>query len=175
MNYSDHEDSGSAASMSDAHDSSSTIEAKGRKNPKDVGVYTYLKILNTLLYVATLFLAINYYTNSKYTSKFVYYAFFGLLVTRPILIAFYSLVVILIEGVRRSSRVSKPWKPQKNHSDSDKKRASDLSESQEASEGDESESGDNSEYRDHFYDDADLKPHYPAKQQIYQHAVGQSQ
>ena len=63
--------------------------------------------------VATLFLAINYYTNSKYTSKFVYYAFLGLLLIRPILIVLYSLIAILIEAVRRQSDVSKPWKQAK--------------------------------------------------------------
>ena len=100
MNSSD-QDSGSAASMSDPNDSSSSVEAKSRKEPKDMGFYTYLKMLNTLLYIATLFLAINYYTNTKYTSKFIYYTFFGLLVTRPALITFYSLIVILLEAVRR--------------------------------------------------------------------------
>ena len=104
-------DSASAASISDANDSSSgSIAAKGRKDKKGMGAYTYLKIANNLLYVVTLFLAINYYTNTKYTSKFVYYAFFGLLVIRPILIVLYSLIAILIEAVRRQSDVSKPWK-----------------------------------------------------------------
>lgn len=109
MNRND-SDSASAASMSDGRDSSSGIEFKGRKDKKGMGVYTYLKIVNNLLYVVTLFLAINYYTNSKYTSKFVYYAFLGLLVIRPILIVLYSLIAILIEAVRRQSDVSKPWK-----------------------------------------------------------------
>ena len=112
MNNSDSE-SASAASMSDGHGSSSGIEFKGRKDKKGMGVYTYLKIANNLLYVVTLFLAINYYTNSKYTSKFVYYAFLGLLVIRPILIVLYSLIAILIEAVRRQSDVSKPWKQAK--------------------------------------------------------------
>ena len=136
MNRSGDSESVSAASISDGHDSASTVEFKGRKDKKGMGVYTYLKIANNLLYVATLFLAINYYTNSKYTSKFVYYAFLGLLVIRPILIVLYSLIAILIEAVRRQSDVSKPWKQEKKRHRQEyahKKNVSDLSESQEAS------------------------------------------
>jgi len=129
-----------SSNVSDSNDS--MVEAKGKRKTKGVGCYTYLKILNGLLYLGTLFIAIAYYTTSKYTSKFVYYAFFGLLVTRPAVIGFYSFVVILLEVIRRKSKASKPWKKSKKDKKKSKKQhhERDLSESQEASEGDGSES-----------------------------------
>ena len=95
-----------------------------------MGCYTYLKLLNGMLYLGTLFLAISYYMTTKYTSKFVYYAFFGLLVTRPAMIGFYSLVVILLEVVRRKSKASKPWKKQKKNKKHGVSHSDDMSESQ---------------------------------------------
>ena len=130
--------------------------------------------------MATLFLAINYYMTTKYNTKFVYNAFFGILVARPALIILYSIAAILIEMVRRQSKTAKPWKKKSSKvSDSG---PSDISESQEASDGDESESADNeedeSQVQDDFYDDSlieDMKPtynptaigHLPTSQQLH--------
>ena len=104
-------DYGSSQS-SDSNDS--TIAAKSKKRSSKLGCYTYLKILNGMLYLGTLFVAFAYFTTTKYTSKFVYYTFYGLLVTRPALIVFYSLIVILLEITRRKSKASKPWKKKKD-------------------------------------------------------------
>ena len=73
---------------------------------------------------------------SKYNTKFVYNAFFGILVARPALIVLYSIAAILIEMVRRQSKAAKPWK--KKSSKVADSGPSDISESQEASDGDES-------------------------------------
>ena len=122
------------SSVSDSNDS--TVRVKGKKDKGGLGgFYFYLKILNNLLYIATLFLAINYYMKSKYTTKFVSNAFFLILVARPALILLYSISAILIEMVRRQSKSAKPWKKKSKGGESG---PSDISESQEASEGDES-------------------------------------
>ena len=122
---------GSSPSDSD----SSTIDVKGKKSSKGIGCYAYLKMLNSMLYLATLLLAFAYYTTTKYTSMFVYNMFFGLLVTRPAVIIFYSMIIILLECCRRSSKASKPWKKKKDGT----KHNSDMSSSSAASEGDESD------------------------------------
>ena len=105
ISHDERSDRGESQSDSDQ----STVTAKGKKS-KGVGCYAYLKMLNGILYLGTLSLAFAYYTTTKYTSKFVYYTFFGLLVARPALIVFYSMIVILLEVTRRRSKASEPWK-----------------------------------------------------------------
>lgn len=72
-----------------------------------------LKILNTILYICTIQQSLGYFTSTKFTSKFVYYAFGGLLVLRPILIALYSLINIILE-MRKSSPTKKKMTKGKN-------------------------------------------------------------
>lgn len=67
-------------------------------------------MLNGFLYVATLFFTFGYFYTTKFTSKFVYYMFFGTLLARPAFIILYSLFVFAIEHLRQKSKASKPWK-----------------------------------------------------------------
>ena len=79
------------------------VRAKGKKQKRKMGMYGFLKILNGLLYLSTLCLAFGYFASTKFVSKFTYYMFLGTLVARPALIGLYSLVMILLELVRKKS------------------------------------------------------------------------
>lgn len=63
--------------------------------------------MNCLLYLITLCLCLGYFSQTKYTSKFVYYMFQGFFIIRPILILLYALVTIGTEMQRRSSKLYK--------------------------------------------------------------------
>jgi len=68
-----------------------------------VGCYAYFKILNSFIYLVTLCIGIGYFMSTKFTSKFTYYLFSGTLIVRPMIIAVYSLVMILLECQRRKA------------------------------------------------------------------------
>jgi len=59
-----------------------------------MGWFAYFKILNTLLYLVTLSFGIGYFTTTKFRSILTYYLFLGALLARPVLIGFYSLLMI---------------------------------------------------------------------------------
>ena len=63
-----------------------------------------LKIFNNLLYLVTLCFAIGYFQTMKFTSKFVFYAFEALLITRPAMILFYSVMMCCLEMRRRPTK-----------------------------------------------------------------------
>mmetsp|Transcript_43582 Transcript_43582/g.57729 ORF Transcript_43582/g.57729 Transcript_43582/m.57729 type:complete len:138 (+) Transcript_43582:977-1390(+) len=106
-------DPSDAGSMNSGIDSDGgRVRQKTKKGDKSIGGYNMLKILNNLLYLITLCFAIGYFASTKYTSKFVYYAFGSLLVGRPALIMLYSLIMLCLEW-RRS-------KPKKNKGGSNK-------------------------------------------------------
>ena len=84
-------------------DADSMVNAKHREASMGMNWYAYLKMLNILLYLTTLCLAFGYFSTTKYESKFVYYMFYGFIVTRPALIGLYSLIMIMLEMRRRSS------------------------------------------------------------------------
>ena len=86
----------------------SGVSAKS-KDHDGMGCYNMLKILNNLLYLVTLCFAIGYFQTMKFTSKFVFYAFEALLITRPALILFYSVVMCCLE-MRRSPEKDKKKK-----------------------------------------------------------------
>ena len=88
-----------------------------------------LKIVNTILYICTIQQSLGYYTSTKFTSKFVYYAFGGLLVMRPILIALYSLINIILE-MRKSSGPTKKKTTKGKNKNTKGGDMSDFSESQ---------------------------------------------
>ena len=75
----------------DRPDMDSERSGKSLDSDVSIGGYNMLKILNNLLYLATLCLTIGYWRSMKFTSKFVYYAFEALLIARPALILFYAL------------------------------------------------------------------------------------
>ena len=72
-------------------------KSKKKGGADGLGAYNMLKILNTVLYISTLQMSLIYFNNTKFTSKFVYYAFLGLLTMRPCLIGLYSLINICLE------------------------------------------------------------------------------
>ena len=78
-----------------------------KSKDKSMGCYAYFKILNSFLYLATLCIGIGYFMSTKFTSKFTYYLFSGTLIARPIIIAVYSLVMILLECQRRKGKHGK--------------------------------------------------------------------
>ena len=57
-----------------------------------MGCYTYLKLLNSLFYLITLCFAFGYFSSMKFSSKFTFYTFEGLLIIRPILLCLYALI-----------------------------------------------------------------------------------
>ena len=120
LNYSQdiHEDYDSELqnSQSEAeHSDASQVKAKGKGD--SMNWYSGLKTFNCVLYLVTLLLALGYYVQTKFESKFMMYIFQGLFIMRPILIAFYSLVMILLEMRRRSAKPMKKGK--KNRDDSE--------------------------------------------------------
>ena len=82
-----------------------------------MGCYSYLKVLNMLLYNATLCLAIGYLNTSKFNSKFTYYLFMGMIVARPCLIGLYSIILCLLEACRGSQKKKKKDKRSKAEED----------------------------------------------------------
>lgn len=74
--------------------------------------------MNSLLYTATLCLAIGYFWSTKYNSKFVYYMFEGVLVMRPALILLYSLIMYCLECQRVPKHKQKALKDGDAHSQS---------------------------------------------------------
>jgi len=60
-----------------------------------MGRFAYFKILSTLLYLVTLSFGIGYFMTTKFTSILTYYLFLGTLLARPVLIGFYSLLMIV--------------------------------------------------------------------------------
>ena len=57
-----------------------------------MGFYTYLKLFNGIIYLSTLTLAFGYLSSMKFSSKFTFYTFEGLLIIRPILLFLYTLI-----------------------------------------------------------------------------------
>ena len=82
-------------------------KSKKHKDPGDLSCYALFKIANGMLYLVTLSLALGYFMTSKFNSKFVYYIFEGILFIRPLLIAFYSLIMWCLEYKRRGTKLTK--------------------------------------------------------------------
>lgn len=94
-----------------------------------MGCYSILKVFNCVLYLVTLLLAIGYYVQTKFESKFTMYIFRGFFVVRPCLIGLYSLVMICLEMRRRTA---KPVKSKKKNKDDSELSDSQPSESMDA-------------------------------------------
>ena len=59
-----------------------------------MGFYTYLKLFNGIIYLSTLTLAFGYLSSMKFSSKFTFYTFEGLLIIRPILLFLWTLLTV---------------------------------------------------------------------------------
>ena len=105
----DRGDSSEYESRSQKKFDSDTDESRVKHKSKDksMGCYAKFKILNSFLYLATLCIGIGYFMSTKFTTKFSYYLFSGTLVVRPMIIALYSLVTILLECQRRKAKHGK--------------------------------------------------------------------
>ena len=114
-------------SMREDDSDGSQVRHKSKKkgSSSGLGAYNMLKILNVILYISTVQQSLGYFTTTKFTSKFVYYAFGGLLITRPILIALYSLINLCLEFRKGTPGKKKDKKKGRKGGDMD-----DFSESQ---------------------------------------------
>ena len=90
---------------SDGSDTDGNVKVKSKG--RGINCYGLLKVLNCMLYLATLGLTIGYFRTTKYESIFVFYMFQGLLIGRPAIIGFYSLIMICLEMRRRTAKPPK--------------------------------------------------------------------
>ena len=91
-----------SVSQQDDSEADSMVNAKSKES-SSMNWYAFLKMFNILVYITTLCLAFGYFTTTKYESKFVYYMFQGLVITRPSLIMLYSIIMIMLEFRRRGA------------------------------------------------------------------------
>ena len=91
-----HKDSiNSEESSSESSSHPEDIAKKKKKKKKDkhrITTYTWFKMLNGLIYLVTLCFAFGYFSSMKFSSKFTYYMFESILIIRPVLLLFYSLI-----------------------------------------------------------------------------------
>lgn len=106
-------DIGSNRSLKSLDSDDSQVSHKSGNN-KGLGCYNLLKVLNNFLYVVTLCLALGYFRTMKFTSMFAYYAFEVLLIVRPALILFYSMLLWCLD-MRRISTTLKGKKASINN------------------------------------------------------------
>ena len=73
-----------------------------------MSAYSWLKLLNTVVYLISLCLAIGYFSSMKYNSQFTYYMFESVLIMRPVLILSYTLLVacrVMQYGITKPNKV----------------------------------------------------------------------